>query len=169
MDGDDVRDEHLAKACGERGREVANLVGVRKEDECGVRVPDQLLERGHEAVRGVGLEQTVLDAVDPVELLGRELRRGCSHALAASLAASLAGSEHGGGAGHAERGGQLLPRGQGFEAHPVPAPSALFEDYENSCSVHITLTSNLSFSTNCAAISAGVPEIIWVFFCFSGG
>ncbi len=48
VDGDDVRDEDLAEAGGERGREVADLIGVREDDECGVRVLDELLEREDE-------------------------------------------------------------------------------------------------------------------------
>ena len=95
VDGDDVRDEHLAEAGGERGREVADLIGVREDDECGVRVLDELLERGDEAVRRVGLEQGVIDAVDLVELLGGELGGERGDAFAAS--------ENGGGAGCAER------------------------------------------------------------------
>ena len=48
----------------------------------------------------------------------------------------------------------------------APLPFLMFDDDEDSA--HSTLTSDCSFSTSCAAISAGVPVSIWVCFCFSG-
>src|SRR5882757_9461112 len=55
---------------------------------------------------------------------------------------------------------------QSLEAHLVPRPATLLHHHQHSA--HITLTSNFSFSTSFAAISAGVPVSISVFFCFSG-
>ena len=52
---DDVADEDLSEARGETRREVADLVGVREDDECRVELLDELLEADDVAVGGVGL------------------------------------------------------------------------------------------------------------------
>ena len=69
-------------------------------------------------------------------------------------------------AGEPDRGAQRLPGGQSFQAGAAERAILVFDDDQHSA--HSTLTSDRSFSTSCAAISAGEPVSISVCFCFSG-
>ena len=53
---------------GELGSEIAHLVGVREEDEVGLRGFDNLTQRERESVRRVFFEQVVFDEQNFVEL-----------------------------------------------------------------------------------------------------
>ena len=57
---------------GELGREIADLIGVREQDQVGFRGFDHLAEREREAVGRVFFEQVVFDGEDFVELVGGE-------------------------------------------------------------------------------------------------
>ena len=64
-----IADNRAMQRGGKLGNEIAHLVGVRHQDEGGLFVADELLERGGEPVRGVRLEFGVLDRVDPGDFL----------------------------------------------------------------------------------------------------
>ena len=63
-DGHYVADEHLAQARGQRGREVAHLVGMREQDVSGRLRLDELFEGGRVAVGRVRAEERMLQADD---------------------------------------------------------------------------------------------------------
>ena len=138
------------ESSGELGSKVADLVRVRKEDIVRLRLADQLFERRGESIRGVVLQQRVLDRVNLVEFLRRQLSGKSVNAL----------PQHSRRRGLAELGSKLLPSGQRLERHAIPRPVALLRDYQNAA--HMTRTSNLSFSTSLAAASFALPSSICV-------
>ena len=88
----------------------------------------------------------MLDRVDLIQLLRRQLARERIHAAADHAADTLPA--------------QLLSGRERFPRHAVPSAAALFHDNQNAA--HITRTSNFSFSTSLAAASFAVPSSICV-------
>ena len=72
---DAIADHSLAHRRGELGREIANLVGVRQQDQIGLRAFDHLAQRERVSVGRVFFEQVVLDEQHFVELCRRRVRR----------------------------------------------------------------------------------------------
>ncbi len=67
-EADGVADQDLIEASGQLGREVADLIGVRKQHDGRADFADQLFQRRGEAVGGVGGEQRMLDGIDVIQL-----------------------------------------------------------------------------------------------------
>src|SRR5216683_2655696 len=156
MDSNHVAHQNLAEPGSQRRGKVSHLIGVRQHHIGRIDLLHQLLQSDDVAIGRVVLQQGVLHREYPGQLLAPEFSTKPINTRA----------DHSRRAVHAKLRRQLLARCQSFEAHAVPRPTALLHQYENT--VHITLTSNFSFSTIFAATSAGVPVSISVFFCFSG-
>ena len=143
---DGVADEHLPEASGEFGREVANLIGMRKKHQCGIDLANQLLKRRGVSVGRVSCEEIMLDGVDALQFLGGKFIGEPA--------------DRDGGGRTTQLRGQLLSGREGFPRHAIPSAAALLRDHQNTA--HMTRTSNLSFSTSFAAASLALPSRIWV-------
>ena len=69
---DAVADHAFAELSGELGREVADLIGVREENQIGLGGLDDLLERDAVTVGRVGFQQVVLDEENFGDVFGGE-------------------------------------------------------------------------------------------------
>ena len=61
------------EASGKFRREVADLIGVRKQDDGRIEFADELFQCSGETIGCVGGEERVLDSVDMIQLLARQL------------------------------------------------------------------------------------------------
>ena len=149
--GDDVGDERPREPGGERRREIARLVGVRKKHQRRRRLADDGLERGRVAVGGVLGERRMLHGEDFVHCRDGELLRHAVHVRSED--------------GDLDRPAGLLRRGDGLPAGAIEHALPLFRDDQNH---QITLASSRRRMTRTFAASTADPEIIWVCLPFSG-
>ena len=123
---------------------------MRQEDPIGLLGVDQLLERQHEAVRGVVLQRRIVDDDDLRRRRPRRARRDGVHA----------GTEH----GDLHRPARSLRGGDRLERGAIERAVAMFGDDED----HSALASSRRRLTSSFAASAGAPGSICVFLPFSG-
>jgi hypothetical protein len=119
--GDAVADHSLPQHRGEFRREVADLIGVREENEIRLRGLDDLLERDAVAVGRVVFEQVVLDEQNFSNVFGGE--------FVSEGRDTFANDERGDGAAGVFR--DVLRRCECFEAGVVPLVLALLGDDED--------------------------------------
>src|SRR3954447_12621037 len=147
---DDVGDERPLQAGSERWREVARLVGMRQKYEIRFLGADQCLQRLDESVSRVVLQRGVRD------------RENLAHVCRSQLAGDRIdrGPEH----RDLHRGAGILSRGNRFPGGAIQRAVARLPNDQD----HNALASSRSRFTRSLAASAAPPEIICVFFPFSG-
>ena len=118
---DAVADHAFAELSGELGSEVADLIGVREEDQVGLGGFDDLLQRDAVTVGRVGFQQVVFDEENFGHVFGREFVREAGNTFSNDQAADCAGRIR----------SNLLRGGERFEAGVVPLALALFGDDQN--------------------------------------
>ena len=151
-----VADQHAGKRSRQFGSEVANLVGMRKHHVIRLVRGDQLPESKAVTIGRVVLQQRVVHGVDLRDLPARQRLRRRFRATA----------RHGRKYRQIQFGAELLTGRQRFKRHLVQFAVPLFQYHQNAA--HITLASNRSFSTSCAAASFGGPSNTCERFDFSG-
>src|SRR6516165_9481562 len=154
---DAIADHAFAHHGSKLGSEVADLIGMRKQNKIGLGGFDHLFEGDRVAVGSVSFEQIVLDAQDFGDIFRSEFVGKGRHAFADDEPTDRARTVL----------GNLLRRSERLETRVVPFPLPLFGNDENFHG-QITRASNLSFSTSFGAISLGLPVRNSVFFVFVG-
>src|SRR5580698_10006215 len=119
FEADAIADDGASHGSRKLGNKVADLVGVRHQDELRLLGFEELLEGGGEGVGGVGLEFRGFDVVDLRDLLGGNFGGQGGHA----------GADHDGFESPAGGGGYGLAGGNRLPGDAVEFAFALFDDY----------------------------------------
>ena len=148
-----VGDQRAVERGGQRGREVARLIGVRQHHPGRLDLGHQRSVRVDPAVGGVGVQRGAGDGDDLGDGGGRKVGRDAGDVSAGNA------DDHGG------TGRQVLRGGDGFPRRAIELAAALLGDDEDHA---ITRASSRSFLTSVAAASDAEPASISVCFVFSG-
>ena len=148
-----VADQRSLKTGGQFRREIAGLVGVRKQHQIGLVLRIRAFERGGVAVGGVVLQQRVLDRINAVDLLVRRL--SCARApmpCPISAASTFAPPS-------------CCAAARASQDMRCTRAAVVFEDREK---LHRMRASNFNFSTSFAAAALGSPSKICACLAFCG-
>ena len=155
---DHVADQHPAERGRQLRSEVAHLIGVRKEHVTragALRSAAAARRCSHPACSPSAARARRRESLSSL-YAGQRLRPAAPCRCRATAANT----------GRPSSAPICCAGGQRFERHLVQLAVALFQNHQNAA--HMTLASNLSFSTSFAAASFGGPSKICERFVFSG-